>query len=212
MLAIAHRSGNTLQGLRAALDAGVDLVEADVHAYRGVLEVRHHKNLGPLHLWDKWELVSRAGFVQVQLAQLLDELGSDPRLMIDLKGRRAGLAPAVADVLKARAPDVPFTVCTKHWAMLDSFDPVVRRVLSVSNRWSLARLRRRLAAAPAYGVSIRRRLLTPELVTELRERTEVVMAWPVDTRGDLAEARALGVDAVVSKDMRLLAEVLAERA
>jgi len=32
MLAVAHRSGNTVAGLRAALDAGVDLVEADVHA------------------------------------------------------------------------------------------------------------------------------------------------------------------------------------
>src|SRR6187549_2725532 len=99
MLAVAHRSGNTVAGLRQALDAGVDLVEADVHAYRGLLEVRHHKNLGPAHLWDKWEIVPRTTFARIELVELLEEVGNDPRLMIDLKGVRRGLAPAVADAL-----------------------------------------------------------------------------------------------------------------
>ena len=54
LLAVAHRSGNTVAGLREALDAGVDLVEADVHAYRGRLEVRHHRSMGGLpFLWDR---------------------------------------------------------------------------------------------------------------------------------------------------------------
>lgn len=211
MLAIAHRSGNTVAGLRQALDAGVDLVEADVHAYRGVLEVRHHKTLGPTHLWDKWELVPRAGFLRVELLELLDELGDDPRLMIDLKGVRRGLAPAVSGALRARAPGVAITVCTKHWWMLDEFDPAVRRVLSASNRTSLARLRRRLAAAPAYGVSLALGLLTPEVVSDLKTRTEVVMTWPVDTAAALATARELGVDGVISRNLHLLADVLAER-
>jgi glycerophosphoryl diester phosphodiesterase len=211
VLAIAHRSGNTVAGLREALDIGVDLVEADVHAYRGVLEMRHHKNLGPRHLWDKWELVARSDFLQVELSALIDELGDDPRLMIDLKGARPGLASAVSDVLRTQAPRVPFTVCTKQWAMLDAFDPVVRRVLSVANRRSLSRLRRRLVAERAYGVSVRLRLLTPELVAELRSRTDVVMAWSVDTPEALAQARGLGVNAVISKDLGLLAGVIADR-
>lgn len=211
MLAIAHRSGNTVAGLREALDLGVDLVEADVHAHHGVLEMRHHKNLGPRHLWDKWELVARRDFLQVELSELLDELGDDPRLMIDLKGTRPDLATAVSDVLRMRAPDLPFTVCTKQWGMLDAFDPVVRRVLSVANRRSLTRLRRRLAVAPIYGVSVRLRLLTPELMAELRTRTEVVMAWSVDTPEALAFARRLGVGAVISKNLGLLAGVIGER-
>jgi glycerophosphoryl diester phosphodiesterase len=210
-LAIAHRSGNTVAGLREALDLGVDLVEADVHAYRGVLEMRHHKSLGPRHLWDKWEIVGRSHFLQVELAELIDELGDDSRLMIDLKGSRPGLATAVSDVLRTKAPGVPFTVCTKQWGMLDAFDPGVRRVLSVANRRSLARLRRRLAATPAYGVSVRLRLLTPEVMAELRARTEVVMAWSVDTPEALAHARELGVGAVISKNLALLAGVIAER-
>jgi glycerophosphoryl diester phosphodiesterase len=211
VLAIAHRSGNTVAGLREALDLGVDLVEADVHAYRGVLEMRHHKNLGPRHLWDKWEIVGRSDFLQVELAELIDEIGDDSRLMIDLKGSRPGLATAVSDVLRQRAPHVPFTVCTKQWGMLDEFDPVVRRVLSVANSRSLTRLRRRLAVAPAYGVSVRLRLLTPAVMAELHDRTEVVMAWSVDTSEALAHARELGVGAVISKNLELLAGVIADR-
>ena len=211
MLAIAHRSGNTIAGLREALDLGVDLVEADVHAYRGVLEMRHHKNLGPRHLWDKWELVARRDFLQVELSELLDELGDDPRLMIDLKGIRPGLAPAVSEVLRTHAPGVPFTVCTKQWGTLDAFDHPVRTVLSVANRKSLTRLRRRLAVQPAYGVSVRLRLLTAELVAELRARTELVMAWSVDTPEALAHARRLGVEAVISKNLGLLKGLVADR-
>jgi glycerophosphoryl diester phosphodiesterase len=211
MLAIAHRSGNTLAGLRQALDAGVDLVEADVHAYRGLLEVRHHKNLGPAHLWDKWEIVPRADFLRVELLDLLEQVGNDPRLMIDLKGVRHGLAPAVAAALRARAPDVPFTVCTKHWWMLDAFGPTVRHVPSASNRVTLARLWRRLATDPGYGVSVRLSLLNPQLVARLKSRTEVVMTWPVDTPAALTTARGLGVDGVISKNLELLADVLADR-
>ncbi len=50
VLAVGHRAGNNVADLRAAVDAGVHLVEADVHLYRGALEVRHRKAIGsPLH-------------------------------------------------------------------------------------------------------------------------------------------------------------------
>ena len=56
-LAIAHRAGNSLAGLHAANELGVDVIECDVHRHRGHLEVRHLKTAGPLpFLWDRWEL------------------------------------------------------------------------------------------------------------------------------------------------------------
>ena len=59
LLAIAHRAGNSLAGLREANRLGADVIECDVHAYRGRLEVRHLKTAGPLpFLWDRWEPVS----------------------------------------------------------------------------------------------------------------------------------------------------------
>ena len=184
MLAIAHRSGNTVAGLREALDAGVNLVEADLHAYQGGLEVRHHKCLGPAHLWDRWEIISRTDLVRVGLIDLLEELGDDPRLMLDLKGVLPGLPRTVSKVLGTRGPDVPITICSKHWWMLDTFGPGVLPVLSVSNRISLARLRRRLAAAPTYGVSVALDLVTPQLVAQLKTGAE--------RRHDLAGRHAEG--------------------
>jgi glycerophosphoryl diester phosphodiesterase len=207
MLAIAHRSGNTVTGLREALDAGVDLVEADLHAYRGRLEVRHHKALGPAHLWDRWEIVARTDLVRVGLVDLLEELGADPRLMLDLKGMSPGLPRNVSKVLGTRAPDVPITICSKHWWMLDTFGPGVLPVLSASNRISLARLRRRLAAAPTYGVSVALDLVTPELVAQLKTRSDVVMTWPVDTPKALGRAQRAGVDGVISKNLDLLVQI-----
>lgn len=209
LLAVAHRSGNSVAGLRAALDAGVDLVEADVHSYGPALEVRHHKTLGRAHLWDKWELVRRADVELAHLSDLMTELHDDPRLMIDLKGVDRSLGARVAEVLRAHDPAAEFTVCTKHWWMLESFSDPVRRVLSASNRAGLARLRRRLRDRPAHGVSVRLSLLTAAVVRELKERTDVVMAWPVDTAAALDRARLVGVDAVIGKDLDLLREAAA---
>ena len=212
MLAIAHRSGNTVAGLRAALDAGVDLVEADVHAYRGRLEVRHLKSMGGLPwLWDKWELVHRRRHEHLELAQLVEALGEDHRLMIDLKGVHPRLAPSVARLLREATPDRALTVCTKAWWMLDRFDVPVRRVFSAGSRRGLDRLVARVAAAPVDGVSVRRSLLTPAVVERLHRGTDLVMTWPVDTPEALEHARRLGVDGVISKSMAVLGEVLAVR-
>ena len=204
LLGVAHRSGNSVAGLRAALETGVDLVEADVHLYRAGLEVRHHKTLGRAHLWDRWEVVRRADLELADLSEVVAELRGDPRLMIDLKGVDRSLAGRVADVLRAHDPAAPFTVCTKQWWMLDAFTDPIRRVLSAGSRVGLARLRRRLQDQPAYGVSVRLSLLTPAVVRELVARTDVVMAWPVDTPAALERARALRVDAVIGKDLDLL--------
>lgn len=212
MLAIAHRGGNTIAGMRAALDAGVDLVEADVHAYRGRLEVRHQRSMGGLPwLWDRTGVVARWSHQRLELADLVAALGGDHRLMIDLKGVHPRLAPSVARVLREVSPDLGLTVCTKSWWMLDAFDLPVRPVLSAATRAGLVRLRSRLARSPVHGVSVRRALLTPAIVTELHRRTDLVMTWPVDTPAGLAQARRLGVDAVISKELSLLQTVLADR-
>jgi glycerophosphoryl diester phosphodiesterase len=211
VLAIAHRSGNTVAGLREALDLGVDLVEADVHAYRGRLEVRHLRSSGGLPwLWDRDSLVHRRHHPHLELSELVDALGDDHRLMIDLKGLHPRLASSVATVLREIAPERELTVCTKAWWMLDAFDVPVRLVCSAASRRGLARLRRRVASRPAHGVSVRQSLLTPQIVRELHDATGLVMSWTVDTSQALAQARALGVDGVISKDLDLLAGVIAE--
>jgi glycerophosphoryl diester phosphodiesterase len=199
-LVIAHRAGNDLGTLRSALDHGADLVEADVHAYRGRLEIRHHKALGPWWLWERGELVRRRKVLEVQ--ELLAASVGDPRLMLDLKGVHPRLAPELAEVLQ----DATITLCTQHWWMLSAFRDRtnVRLVLSAGSRRGLRRLRSRLRRQPTYGVCVHRRLLTPRIVAELRGGAEVVFTWPVDTADALADARRLGVDGVIGKDLSLL--------
>jgi glycerophosphoryl diester phosphodiesterase len=203
-LAIAHRAGNDLGTLRAALDRGADLVEADVHAYRGRLEVRHLKTLGPWWLWERDEVVRRREVLEVR--ELLAAAARDPRLMLDLKGLHPRLPTRLARVLAEAVPDSTITVCTQHWWMLSAFRRLtnVRPVLSAGSRRGLRRLRSRVRRQPSYGVCVHRRLLTPQLVDELRHNAEVVFTWPVDTGAELDDAYRLGVDGVIGKDLAVL--------
>ncbi|MBO0869478.1 MAG: glycerophosphodiester phosphodiesterase [Micromonosporaceae bacterium] len=215
MIAVAHRAGNSLAELRAALDAGVDLVEADVRLFRDALEVRHCRAIGRHLFWDGWDVNRRRSLAVPELADVLAAAGGDPRLMLDLKGPGLSVAPRVAGLLRRAAPGVPVTVCTKQWRMLDAFDDDqhVRRVFSASDPMQLARLMTRLRQAerPAYGVSIRLRLLTRQVVAELLRRGTLVMVWPVDTEAALARATRLGVSGVISKNLDVLRRVLAAR-
>jgi glycerophosphoryl diester phosphodiesterase len=219
LVTVAHRAGNQLADLHAALDAGVDMIEADVHLYRRVLEVRHRKALGPHLYLEKWyELNRRRSIVLPDPAELLAHVRAVtdglPRLMLDLKGPRLGVAPEVAALLNRSAPDMPVSVCTKQWRMLDAFDgsPNVRQVMSAANWLQLTRLRARLRGRRAAGLSIYRNLLTPDIVAELHQATDLVMVWPVDTEEALAHARRLGVSGVISKNLPMLRRLVAESA
>ena len=111
VLAIAHRAGNSLAGLHAANELGVDVIECDVHEHRGRLEVRHLKTAGPLPLlWDRWELAS-ASAPRLGLDELLraDEHGTT--FMLDLKGRRTSAARSVARFLHHGGHHAPVLVC-----------------------------------------------------------------------------------------------------
>lgn len=213
LLTVAHRAGNDTAALRRALDAGVDLVEADVHRYRRMVEIRHSKRLGPHLLWERWELSRRRDVIVPELTEILHALGADPRLMLDLKGVHPGLAPAVAAELRATVPGLTVTVCTRRWWMLRAFDGDgrIRRVLSAGNRLELRRLLSRVRTARAFGVSVRRDLLTAAAVDELHASVEYVLTWPVDTPADLDDARRLGVGGIIGNDLSLLDRVHKER-
>jgi glycerophosphoryl diester phosphodiesterase len=218
LLAVAHRAGNNVADLRAALDAGVDLVEADIHLFRGALEVRHRKAIGRHLFWEKWwEVNWRHDVILPELDDVLahvrEVVNGDPRLMLDLKGPALAVAPQVAALLREAAPGMPVSVCTKQWRMLDAFDadPHVRKILSASNSLQLSRLRARLRSRRAAGVSIRRQLLTPPVAEELRRGADVVMVWPVDTEAALDHARWLGVTGVISKNLAMLRQLVHAR-
>jgi glycerophosphoryl diester phosphodiesterase len=204
-LVLAHRSGNDLAALRSAEALGVDVVEADVHLFRGRLEVRHLKTVGPLRIyWDRWRLAG-PGAVGLDLDALLDAARPTTELMLDLKGFDRRVAAAVLEALD-RHPGARVTLCSRHWGHLTPFEgrPGVRLVRSVGNRPQLRAVLRHLSARPLDGVCIHRRLLTPGLVAELRGTVPFVMTWPVNTREAAVRLAGWGVNGLISDHPRVL--------
>ena len=217
LLAIAHRAGNDLAALRAAVELGVDVLEADVHVRAGRLEVRHSKHLRPLPvLWDRGPAgleLTRTSAPQLELDAVLAALDGSTAVMLDLKGP-GRVGARVAELVHAAAPGAPVIACSRWWPGLAPFAalPWVRPVLTARSALELRRLRRRLAVGPQpWGVSLHRSLLTPTVVAELRERVEVVMTWGVNDLAALADVVDLGVNAVISDEAEVLRRVLARR-
>lgn len=212
-LTVAHRAGNSAALLASAVSLGVDLVEADVWPYRGRLEVRHLKTMGPVPLlWDKWRLVS-ARTPRLHLHELLAFVEPGAEIMVDLKGRDPGSVASVVSTLRAELGGHRYTVCSRSWPLLDGFrdEPQARRVHSIGTQRELRSAWVRLAERPGEGVSVHRRLLTRDVVRRLRDLSPLVMTWPVNSRATLDHVLDLGVNGVISDDLDLLARVVADR-
>ncbi len=212
LLAIAHRAGNSLAGLHEANLLGADVIECDVHAHRGRLEVRHLKTAGPLpFLWDRWELAS-ASAPRLGLTELLDADRRGTTFMIDLKGRSVSTGSAVAELLHERAHEHPVLVCGRYWPAVEAVArlPYARPVLSARNRAELGALLRRVDAvgrtAP-YGVSVHRSLLDAPVVARFRRVVETVMTWPIDDLDWLDRVVGFGANGVISNEPDILREV-----
>jgi hypothetical protein len=199
---VAHRAGNRLVDLRAAERFDCALVEADVRLYRGRLEVRHLKTLGPLPiLWDRWRLEA-PWRPRMRLEELLEATSDHTELMLDLKGRDRRLGRRVRTEIEPELGHRRFTVCARSWRLLDAFAdlPVVRRVHSVGNARQLRRLLQRFADQRLDGVSIHERLLDAESTASLRRIADVVMTWPVNRPERARELLGLGVDGLITDD------------
>ena len=215
-LAIAHRAGNSLAGLRQANVLGVDVVECDVHEYRGRLEVRHLKTAGPLpFLWDRWELAS-ASAPRLGLAELLDAGRHDVTFMLDLKGRRTSAARSVATLIHEGGHHRDVLVCGRHWPSVEAVSvlPYVRPVLSARTRGELGRLLTLLESQcgelPA-GLSVHQSMLDAATVTRLRTRVDLLMTWPVNDVSTLDRLTDLGVSGIISDSVEVLTELVGRR-
>ena len=202
--AIAHRAGNDLSLLRRAEELGIELVEADVRLWRGRLEVRHLKTLGPIPiLWDRWEVANPLA-PRLSLGELLDAAGRRTELLLDLKGSNPRLSNLVLAELER---DRRVTVCARSWRLLEPFADRdnVTVVYSVGTRRELARLRRRFGHRRLDGVSIHERLVDASTATQLRQLAAVLMSWPVNTVQRGRELAALGVDGLITDNLELAA-------
>lgn len=210
---IAHRAGNDLRQLDMASRHAARLVECDLRLFRGRIEVRHLKTVGPIPiLWDTWRLGNPFA-KRLQLRELLAAI--EPfgiELMLDLKGRDARLSQHVVRELARRPAPAPVTVCARRWSLLDAFAdlPEVRTVCSVGSRRGLRRLLAQHRSRRLGGVSIHADLLDPGTVRALSAAAELVMTWPVN---DVQRARTLldwGVHGLITDEAHLIAPVVAD--
>jgi glycerophosphoryl diester phosphodiesterase len=209
---VSHRGGNDIVSLEVAERLGIEVVEADLHLFRGRIEVRHLKTLGPIPvLWDTWTL-GNPFCPRLVLAELLDTVRATTCLMLDLKGRDMRLAHGVSAALDERGPR-PTIVCSRTWRLLEPFsgDPTISVLHSVGNERQLRALLRRFPAGSLQGVSIHARLLDRLVVEKLRERAELVFSWPVNTLARARELAAWGVSGMISDRPDLVRQLAAAR-
>ncbi len=196
---VAHRAGNCLDVLRASESAGVTFIEADINLFRGRLEVRHLKTVGPLPIfWDRWQLAA-PWRPRLLLPDLLEAAAPTTQLMLDLKGRNPALAERVIEALEPYFGSRRLTIAARSWPLLELFEGLpVRRLHSVGTARQLRALIRQSTGAQLDGVTIHERLLDLDAVAELRRIAGVVMTWPVNDAGRAHELVGLGVDGLIS--------------
>jgi glycerophosphoryl diester phosphodiesterase len=243
-LRIGHRGAptlapeNTLRSFRAALEAGVDIVEFDVLALEG-------GELVVAHSGDLREIThgAAAGNVDARTLEELRELAPELPTFDEVLEFFANDALDVGLHVDIKSVDALETVTAalRHFGLAD------RTLASTSNRAALRRLRRlepavrtgltfppgSSALAPLAGAGLPViRWTTSSLVAGLLARSEAtalvlhhlvvteravrrthalgaaVVAWTVDDPGDLARMDVAGVDAVVTNDPRIFASTL----
>ena len=212
-LAIAHRFGNGLARLKEAEAAGADLVEADVWLYRGQLEVRHSKTMGPIPLlWDRWSL-EPASRPRLSLAELASAAAPGTELMLDLKGRAAGLSQAVIREMERVAPGRAYAVCSQGWDLLAPFEPLphVRVIHSVGNRRALGEVLKRLSGEAHHAISVNQKFLDAAVVRDLRQAAPTVMTWPINSVQLLRRVQEWGVTGATTDRLEVVRAIVAGR-
>ena len=213
-LLIAHRAGNAPETLPDAVNAGADLIEADVHLYRRRLEIRHTKTMGVLPwLWDRWYVVP-AGGERLSLARLLEATPPGTTLMLDLKGWHPWLGRTVAAAMEGLAAGRPYVVASRTWPMLTAFErlPHVRIIHTAAGPREALALPRRLARHRTDAVCMHQRLLAqPRWVARARRLAPSLLTWPVASRSAAHDAVARGATGLIVDGVDLLAELANER-
>ena len=207
-ITIAHRAGNDLQGLRKAVAAGVDFVEADIR-WDGGPVARHERRLPFLPVyWDRWHVRWDAR-PSLALTVLLDLVKGAARPYLDIKAQDRRAPAAILEALRTRDALSKVVISSQYWPALEAMRaaaPELRLFRSVGDPSQLEALRRLLENDPLHpaGIAIDRELLTPELAATLRQRGLDVHAWGVR---ELADARRLldwGATGIIADDLDLL--------
>ncbi len=214
-LRIAHRGmprrirENTLSSFEAALSAGADGIELDVHATAdGVVVVHHDPHVtGGLEIartaWRVLQLAASGKGLEIPtLADVCELVDDRAELFVEIKG--AGIERKVATALRRHRGSFA----------IHSFDhPTIRRLSHLDRRLRLGLLFEErtpdvvamLAANGARDAWPQHAIVDARLVDAVHGAGGRVIAWTVNDPRDLARLAALDVDGLCTDDVSLVA-------
>jgi glycerophosphoryl diester phosphodiesterase len=223
VLRISHRGAaavapeNSLAGIEAAIDLGVDLVEIDVVRDGATLRLAHapaNVTTESPTLDEALELVSASS---TGLLLDLKSVGPEPQVVAAV--RAAGLVERTAvgsfhaaslRALKEIEPSLttgfsyPFDrvgLSTRRAAQ-----PLISAGLVGMRRLLPTRIVRMLARARADAAMLHWALVSGSLVQRCHARGAAVLAWTVEDEIALRRVLAAGVDGVIANDPRLVGD------
>lgn len=214
-LRIAHRGmprrvrENTLPSFEAALAAGADGIELDVHAtVDGVVVVHHDPHLpGGVEIaqtpWPELHRTARARGLEIPtLADVCALVDGRSELFVEIKG--AHIERQVARILADR----------RGASAIHSFDHAsIRRLSQIDRRLRLgllfedrvADVAALLAANGARDAWPQHAIIDATLVEETHAAGGRVIAWTVNDERELDRLTTLGVDGLCTDDVSLVA-------
>jgi hypothetical protein len=205
---IAHNSGDSLDKIASAVEAGAHGIEIDVISYRGELYARHNQ---PVTVFGEF------GFRPVPLEDAWNAATTE-LIQLDLKETNTLFLEMVADFLWRHEHD-------RRIVLISSWDPNVLtyfqeqtpwvgRLLSIGTQADYEDLLGRIdlfqASELLDGVTILHDLLDRGSTQWLKDHELLIFAWTVENLSRVNELALLGVDAVVTDDLAIL-NLLRER-
>lgn len=199
---IGHNTGDSLDKIAAAVDAGAQGIEIDVIEYRGELYARH--NL-PVTFFGEF------GFRPVRLEEAF-EAATTEVVQLDLKDTSPRFLNLLVNFLNQHEGDRRI-ILVSSWDVnvlkrIQQDAPWVGRLLSVGSRDAFD------AMLVGYeeiqqdrllnGVTIAHELLDAPTVAWLKERELLIFAWTVENLSRVNELTLLNVDAIVTDNLAIL--------
>ena len=200
VFAVAHNSGGSVDATLEALAHGADAIEIDVVALDGRLYASHAPPL---------PIIGRRAFRGPALETIWTAGAQTDLVKLDLKQSSPAYLDLVLDFLAAHQRRHQVIVATSDEASLRRFAermPDAFRFASVGDEADLRALHEnRDLVALIDGVSIRADLLDQETAGWLSERDLLALAWTVDDIKRANELIRLGVDAITTDNLALMA-------
>ncbi|MGE3796477.1 MAG: glycerophosphodiester phosphodiesterase, partial [Thermomicrobiales bacterium] len=199
---IGHNTGDSLDKISAAVDAGAQGIEIDVIEYRGDLYARHNLpvtvfgefGFRPIRLSEAWDAAT------TEVVQL-DLKATAPRFLNDVVAflnqhegdRRIILVSSWSlDVLRYLHQEVPWVGRLLSLGSQDALDAFLIEYESIQDDRLLD------------GVTVMHEMIDAPVAEWLKARDLLIFAWTVENLSRVNELTLLGVDAIVTDDLAIL--------